>query len=39
MLASTALAVVLVPAAFVVLQRFAEWRTARRAMAAPAVAE
>jgi HAE1 family hydrophobic/amphiphilic exporter-1 len=38
MLASTGLAVLLVPAAFVVLQRFAEWRIARRAMA-PAVAE
>jgi HAE1 family hydrophobic/amphiphilic exporter-1 len=38
MLASTGLAVLLVPAAFVVLQRFAEWRSARRATA-PAVAE
>jgi HAE1 family hydrophobic/amphiphilic exporter-1 len=39
MLASTGLAVLLVPAAVVVLQRFAEWRTARRAMAEAAVAE
>jgi HAE1 family hydrophobic/amphiphilic exporter-1 len=38
MLASTSLAVLLVPATFVVLQRFAEWRAARRSMAA-AVAE
>jgi hydrophobic/amphiphilic exporter-1 (mainly G- bacteria), HAE1 family len=39
MLASTGLAVLLVPAAFVVLQRFDEWRAARRNTITSAIAE